>query len=101
MVSVAFKGGFPASLRFISGDSRILLRGGRGSEQKHQVEFARSQNWIGGSSPGKCLRLFPPSIGESDSSRRKWRLWDATFSFNQAARGARLEICRGTPLGMP
>ncbi len=53
------KGGFPLSLRLIREIHAILLRGGRGAN-KTPGEFRRSQNWIGGSRPGKASFVPPP-----------------------------------------
>jgi Fic family protein len=50
---------FPLSLRLIREIHRKLLAGGRGAE-KEPGEFRRSQNWIGGSRPGKAFFVPPP-----------------------------------------
>jgi len=49
----------PLSLRLIRDIHRQLLDGGRGAE-KEPGEFRRSQNWIGGSRPGKAFYVPPP-----------------------------------------
>ena len=51
--------GFPLSVRLIREMHGILLRGGRGSN-KAPGEFRRSQNWIGGTRPGKARFVPPP-----------------------------------------
>jgi len=53
------KSGFPLSLRLIREIHGILLRGGRGAN-KTPGEFRRSQNWIGGTRPGKAAFVPPP-----------------------------------------
>jgi Fic family protein len=53
------RGGFPLSLRLIREIHAVLLSKGRGSTQT-PGEFRRSQNWIGGSRPGKALFVPPP-----------------------------------------
>jgi Fic family protein len=49
----------PLSLRLIRDIHRKLLDGGRGAE-KEPGEFRRSQNWIGGSRPGRAFYVPPP-----------------------------------------
>ena len=49
----------PLSLRLIREIHGKLLAGGRGGE-KDPGEFRRSQNWIGGSRPGKAFYVPPP-----------------------------------------
>ena len=51
--------GFPLSVRLIREMHGVLLRGGRGSN-KAPGEFRRSQNWIGGTRPGKARFVPPP-----------------------------------------
>lgn len=51
--------GFPLSTRLIREMHKILLRGGRGAN-KAPGEFRRSQNWIGGTRPGKARYVPPP-----------------------------------------
>lgn len=51
--------GFPLSVRLIREMHTILLRGGRGSN-KAPGELRRSQNWIGGTRPGKARFVPPP-----------------------------------------
>ena len=51
---------FPLSLRLLREIHAVLLRGGRGVT-KAPGEFRRSQNWIGGTRPGKA-RYVPPPI---------------------------------------
>jgi Fic family protein len=53
-------GSFPLSLRLIREIHGKLLAGGRGAE-KEPGEFRRSQNWIGGSRPGKAFFVPPPA----------------------------------------
>jgi Fic family protein len=53
------RGELPLSLRLIRDIHRKLLDGGRGAE-KEPGEFRRSQNWIGGSRPGKAFYVPPP-----------------------------------------
>lgn len=55
----ALREGMPLSLRLIRGVHSVLLGSGRGSD-KHPGEFRRSQNWIGGSRPGKAHYVPPP-----------------------------------------
>ena len=49
----------PLSLRLIREVHEILLSQGRGSN-KGPGEFRQSQNWIGGSGPGKAIFVPPP-----------------------------------------
>ena len=51
--------GFPISLRLIREIHEKLLSKGRGSKRQ-PGEFRRSQNWIGGSRPGKAVFVPPP-----------------------------------------
>ncbi|MCY4588327.1 MAG: Fic family protein [Bryobacterales bacterium] len=51
--------GFPLSNRLIREIHGVLLSRGRGSAQM-PGEFRRSQNWIGGSRPGKAAFVPPP-----------------------------------------
>jgi Fic family protein len=53
------RGGFPLSLRLIRELHEILLAQGRGSD-KLPGEFRQSQNWIGGTRPGKAAFVPPP-----------------------------------------
>lgn len=53
------RGGFPLSNRLIREIHARLLAGGRGSDET-PGEFRRSQNWIGGSSPGTARFVPPP-----------------------------------------
>jgi len=53
------RGGFPLSNRLLREIHGILLSHGRGSD-KTPGEFRRSQNWVGGSRPGKALFVPPP-----------------------------------------
>lgn len=50
---------FPVSLRLLCETHQILLSGGRGAN-KQPGEFRTSQNWIGGSRPGKARFVPPP-----------------------------------------
>ena len=50
---------FPLSNRLIREIHGVLLSGGRGSG-KQPGEFRRSQNWVGGSRPGKAVFVPPP-----------------------------------------
>lgn len=52
--------GLPLSLRLIKEIHAALLKGVRGGE-KEPGEFRRSQNWIGGSRPGKAAFVPPPA----------------------------------------
>jgi Fic family protein len=67
------KGGFPLSTRLIREMHAILLRGGRGSD-KAPGEFRRSQNWIGGTRPGKAryVPAPPEMVGELMSDLEKF-----------------------------
>jgi len=51
--------GFPLSLRLIKEIHKIMLSSGRGST-KAPGEFRTSQNWIGGTRPGKAAFVPPP-----------------------------------------
>ena len=53
------RGGFPLSLRLVRDVHRKLLDQGRGAE-KEPGEFRRSQNWIGGTRPGRAFYVPPP-----------------------------------------
>ncbi|PYT38164.1 MAG: cell filamentation protein Fic [Acidobacteria bacterium] len=53
------RGGFPLSNRLLREIHGILLSHGRGSD-KAPGEFRRSQNWVGGTRPGKALFVPPP-----------------------------------------
>ena len=53
------KKGFPLSVRLIREMHKILLRGGRGAN-KAPGELRRSQNWVGGTRPGKASFVPPP-----------------------------------------
>lgn len=56
--------GLPISLRLLREIHGELMRGVRGGEpSKTPGEFRRSQNWIGGPSPGNA-RFVPPPVGE-------------------------------------
>jgi len=52
--------GFPLSLRLIKEMHSILLAKGRGNNQA-PGEFRRTQNWIGGTRPGKAAFIPPPA----------------------------------------
>ncbi len=52
---------FPLSGRLIREIHAILLSSGRG-ESKAPGEFRRSQNWIGGNSPGNAIFVPPPHL---------------------------------------
>ena len=52
--------GFPFSLRLVREIHERLMSNGRGSE-KSPGEFRTSQNWIGGTRPGKAVYVPPPS----------------------------------------
>jgi Fic family protein len=51
--------GFPLSLRLLCEMHTVLMRSGRGSNQT-PGEFRTSQNWIGGSRPGRAVYVPPP-----------------------------------------
>lgn len=51
---------FPLSLRLIKEIHGVLLAKGRGSD-KQPGEFRTSQNWIGGSRPGRARYVPPPA----------------------------------------
>jgi Fic family protein len=51
--------GLPLSAHLICDAHRILLDGARGAN-KQPGELRRSQNWIGGSRPGKAVFVPPP-----------------------------------------
>lgn len=51
--------GFPISLRLVKEIHEVLLAKGRGNTKGHG-EFRRSQNWIGGASPGNARFVPPP-----------------------------------------
>jgi Fic family protein len=53
------RGGFPLSLRLLREVHKVLLNYGRGAHQR-PGEFRRSQNWIGGTRPGKAVFVPPP-----------------------------------------
>jgi Fic family protein len=53
------RGGFPLSNRLLREMHEILLATGRGA-QKTPGDFRRSQNWIGGTRPGKAAFIPPP-----------------------------------------
>jgi Fic family protein len=53
------KRGLPISVRLLCNAHRLLLDGARGSS-KQPGELRRSQNWIGGSRPGKAEFVPPP-----------------------------------------
>ncbi|MBI2505994.1 MAG: Fic family protein [Candidatus Latescibacteria bacterium] len=59
------RGGFPLSSRLIREIHGVLLARGRGSG-KDPGEFRRSQNWIGGSRPGKAAFVPPPPMAVPD-----------------------------------
>ncbi|VAX19834.1 Fic domain protein, Pden_3305 type [hydrothermal vent metagenome] len=54
------KGGLPLSLRLIKEIHGKILAKGRGSD-KQPGEFRKSQNWIGGTRPGKATYVPPPA----------------------------------------
>ena len=51
--------GLPISVRLLCNAHRLLMAGARGAG-KHPGELRRSQNWIGGTRPGKALFVPPP-----------------------------------------
>jgi len=51
--------GLPISVRLLSGAHRLLMDGVRGAG-KQPGELRRSQNWIGGTRPGKAVFVPPP-----------------------------------------
>jgi Fic family protein len=53
------RSGFPLSNRLVREMHEILLSAGRGGH-KNPGEFRRSQNWIGGTSPGNAVFVPPP-----------------------------------------
>ena len=53
------RGGFPLSSRLIREVHAVLLSRGRGSD-KDPGEFRRTQNWVGGSRPGRAQFVPPP-----------------------------------------
>lgn len=73
------QGGFPLSLRLIKEIHEILLSKGRG-HSKSPGEFRRSQNWIGGVSPGNAMFVPPPPekvtgyMGDLDKFLHKERI---------------------------
>lgn len=52
-------GGLPVSTRLLCDAHRLLLAGARGAG-KQPGELRRSQNWIGGSRPGRAVFMPPP-----------------------------------------
>ena len=52
--------GFPLCNRLLREIHEVLMRRGRGSEQR-PGEFRRSQNWIGGTRPGNAAFVPPPA----------------------------------------
>lgn len=57
--------GFPLSLRLLREIHGILLAKGRGSN-KTPGEFRKTQNWIGGTRPGKAAFVPPPAYKVMD-----------------------------------
>ncbi|MBI5486018.1 MAG: Fic family protein [Deltaproteobacteria bacterium] len=57
--------GLPLSVRLLNETHRRLMKGVRGAE-KRPGEIRRSQNWIGGTRPGKAAYVPPPphAVGE-------------------------------------
>ncbi|HUP68624.1 MAG TPA: Fic family protein [Acidimicrobiales bacterium] len=62
--------GFPLSLRLIREVHERLMQGVRG-EMKTPGEFRRSQNWIGGISPGDAT-FVPPPLDEMNAALQDW-----------------------------
>src|SRR5262250_974941 len=56
---VRLRDGFPLSNRLMREMHEVLLARGRGSE-KAPGEFRRTQNWVGGTRPGKAHFVPPP-----------------------------------------
>ncbi|MEX1005960.1 MAG: Fic family protein [Acidimicrobiia bacterium] len=62
----------PVSLRLIKEIHRELMTGVRGGEPVHTPgEFRKSQNWIGGSSPGNA-RFVPPPVDDMWNALDVW-----------------------------
>jgi Fic family protein len=73
------RGGFPLSNRLIREMHEKLLARGRGSE-KQPGEFRRSQNWIGGTRPGKAYFVPPPPALVEESMSALERMFHASDS---------------------
>lgn len=69
--------GFPLSNRLIREIHGVLLSRGRGGG-KDPGEFRRSQNWIGGSRPGKAAFVPPPHTAVPDCMAALERFLHAT-----------------------
>ena len=62
----------PVSLRLVGEIHRILMSEVRGGDSARTPgEFRRSQNWIGGSSPGNA-RFVPPPVDEMNRCLDEW-----------------------------
>ncbi len=57
----------PLSWRFICKIHAVLMKGARSTQHSHPGEFRKSQNWIGGKTPGNAT-FVPPAVSDMNKA---------------------------------